>query len=241
MTIADRRARERANRERLIVEHADDLLAQHGYHGFNLDELADRIEYSKATIYNHYDSKEDLLAAVDLRHLHKRADLFGKALIFEGTTRERMFVVEWADRIMAGTFPHWSTLHQLMCTRSFMEKVSGERQKSIGKTSTRCFSVAYEIIRQGRACGELPPEAPPEAQILSGLISLAKGAHLLDESENLPPESGIQPLIMLNENYHIYLDGVGWTPFRNAFDYGATEERIKREVFADELASLAIA
>ena len=240
MAIADRRARERAERERLIVTHADELLEVHGYHGFNLDELADRIEYSKATIYNHYESKEDLLAAVDLRHLHKRADLFGRALTFEGNSRERMFVVGWADRILAGLFPSWSTLHQLMCTPSFLERVSDGRQESIGKTSTRCFTVAYEIIRQARSSGDLPTDAPPEAQILSGLISLAKGAHLLEESHVLPSESGIRPLLMLNENYHLYLDGVGWAPYRRDFDYLATEARIKAEVFSEELASLSI-
>ena len=66
MAIADRRARERAERERLIIEHADDLLGRHGYHGLNLDELAERIEYSKATIYNHYESKDDLVINVPL-------------------------------------------------------------------------------------------------------------------------------------------------------------------------------
>ena len=66
MAISDRRLRERQERERLIIEHADDLLRQHGFLGLNLDELAERVEYSKATLYNHFDSKEDLVAAVDL-------------------------------------------------------------------------------------------------------------------------------------------------------------------------------
>lgn len=238
MAIAERRARERAERERLIVEHADVLMARHGYHGLNLDELANRIEYSKATIYNHYESKEDLLAAVDLHHLSRRADLFGRALTFPGHTRERMFVVGWADRVVSATFPHWSTLHQLMCSPSFMEKVSAERQGALKRTSTRCFTVAYEIIRQAKANGDLSDSSTPEAQILSGLISMAKGAHLMEANDDLPEEAGIQPLQMLNENYHIYLDGVGWSPLRSEFDYAETEERIKSEVFSAELASL---
>ncbi|MEM7384192.1 MAG: hypothetical protein AAF514_04535, partial [Verrucomicrobiota bacterium] len=149
-------------------------------------------------------------------------------------------VIGWADQIVGATFPRWSTLHQLMNTPSFLEKVSSTRQESIGKMSKRCFTVAYEIIRQGRACGELPEEAPSEAQILSGLVSLAKGAHLLEESQTFPEESGIHPLLMLKENYHIFLDGVGWKPFSHIHDYDATETRIKDEVFADELKSCSI-
>ena len=197
------------------------------------------MEYSKATIYNHFDSKEDLLAAVDLRHLSVRAELFGRALLFPGSTRERMLVVGWADRIVSRMFPHWSSLHQLMSMPSFVEKVSKQRQESVGSISTRCFSVAFEIIRQAGQVGDLPEGSPSPEQILSGLISLAKGAHLLDEAKNrFPVESGIRPLEMLEENYQIYLDGVGWTPLRHDFDYAATEKRIKDEVFSKELATL---
>jgi AcrR family transcriptional regulator len=238
MAIADRRARERAERERLIIEHADDLLGRHGYHGLNLDELAERIEYSKATIYNHYESKEDLLAAVDLRHLEHRAELFNRALVFPGHSRERMFVVGWADRMVTALYPHWSSLHQLMRTPSFLEKVSPRRQESIGKISSRCLSVACEIIRQAKVARDLPQDGPDDGQILSGLISLAKGAQLLEESESFPEEIGIRPLAMLNQNYHIYLDGMGWAPSSKEWDYQATEKRIQEEVFPHELAAV---
>lgn len=239
MTISDRKARERAERERLIVDQADQMLLEQGYHGLNLDELADRIEYSKATIYNHFGSKEDLMAAVDLRHLELRAELFGRALLFSGTTRERMFVVGWADYIIAMKYPHWSSLHQLMETRSIQEKITQSRLDACHRVGFRCIQVAFEIIRQARQCGELPDDGPSEAQILSGLISLSKGAHLLQENISMFPEdSGIRPLEMLNLNYHLFLDGAGWKPLRHQLDYDQTGLRIRKEVFSQELAAL---
>ena len=150
-----------------------------------------------------------------------------------------MAVVGWADRIVSRTFPNWSSLHQLMGMPSFLEKVSPDRQKSIGSMTFRCISVAFEIIRQAQQCGDLSEDAPPAEQILSGVMSMAKGAHLLEEGKDrFPPDAGIQPLEMLETNYHIYLDGTGWKPLRTEFNYAATEERIKAEVFADELAEL---
>ena len=101
MAIADRKERARREREKLIVEHADDLLRFHGYLGLNLDELAERIEYSKATIYNHYCSKEDLVLAVATMHLDTRTELFQRALTFSGRTRERIFAIGLADQILA--------------------------------------------------------------------------------------------------------------------------------------------
>ncbi|MEM9015773.1 MAG: helix-turn-helix domain-containing protein, partial [Verrucomicrobiota bacterium] len=64
MAIADRKRREFEAREKMVVEHADELLLDRGYLGLNLDELADRVEYSKATLYHHFSSKEDLVLAV---------------------------------------------------------------------------------------------------------------------------------------------------------------------------------
>jgi len=237
VAISDRKARERMERERLILEHADDLLSIHGYHGLNLDELAERVEYSKATIYNHFESKEDLMSAVDLVHLKLRAELFSRALIFDGSSRERMFVVGWADRIVSLNYPHWSSLHQLLLTPSIFEKINEKRSVSIQKTSQRCFTVAIEIIQQAQTCGDLPnsPASSP-AQIMSGLLSLSKGAHLLHESQFFfPEEFGIKPLEMHFLNCHLYLDGLRWQKLSTDFDYSQTDNRIKNEVFFEEL------
>ncbi len=239
MAIADRKARERMEREQLMIDHADELLALHGYHGLNLDELASRIEYSKATIYNHFESKEDLVAAVDVKHLLLRAELFGRALLFPGSPRERIFVVGWADRVMSRMFPHWSSVHQLISTSSFHEKVTETRKKTANIQGNRCFSVAFEVIQQARQCGDLDPDRVSSSQILSGLISLSKGAQLLEEGiMGFPEEAGLRPLEMLHDNYHFFLDGVGWKPLHTEFDYSVTDRRIQEEVFHEELRAL---
>lgn len=239
MTISTRKARERMDREQLIIDHADELLAEHGYHGLNLDQLAERIEYSKATIYNHFESKEDLMAAVDLRHLKLRAELFSRALIFPGNSRERMCVVGWADSIIAQMYPHWSSLHQLMETHSIQEKVCQTRRDSLQKIGHRCFEVAYEIIRQARLSGDLPQDGPSDAHILCGLISLAKGAHLLESNQSsFLQKAGIRPLDMLSLNYDIFLDGAQWKPLHTDFNYQITDQRIQSDVFPEEIAHL---
>ena len=50
MTLSDRRARERAGRERLIVEQADVLLGERGYLGLNLDEIGTVSKFSQFSI-----------------------------------------------------------------------------------------------------------------------------------------------------------------------------------------------
>ena len=121
MAIADRKERALRERENLILAHSDAMLAESGYLGLNLDEVARRIEYSKATIYNHFKSKEDLVLAVAVSHLLTRTELFARALTFEGTTRERMFVIGAADVILAKVHPHWFPIMQLVRTQSIWE------------------------------------------------------------------------------------------------------------------------
>ncbi len=241
MAIADRKQRERLQRESLIMQEADLLLQQHGYLGLNLDELAERVEYSKATLYNHFASKEDLILAVGNTHLVLRVELFTRALTFQGQTRERMFGVGIADAILARLAPHGFPLLQFIRTPSLWEKGSPERQATFFQHSQSCVRVALEVIRQGRTTGDLPQDAPPEEQILSGLISLSKGAHLLaDDPGPLFSNTAIDPLGALFTNYHLYLDGCGWRPLRAEWDYEASRKRIEQELFAEELQTITL-
>ena len=74
-----RKERERAVREELILDHGLRLLLRDGYQNLNLDELATAIEYSKGTIYLHFQTKEDLVLGIATRALKERTRLFERA------------------------------------------------------------------------------------------------------------------------------------------------------------------
>ncbi len=48
-----------------ILRQAAVLLAERGYQGFRVEDLADRVEMSKANLYNYFRSKEELLYACE--------------------------------------------------------------------------------------------------------------------------------------------------------------------------------
>ncbi len=64
MGVADRRARERQRRRKVIVEAAAAVFAERGMDGASMDAIADRAELGKATLYYYYRTKEELHAAV---------------------------------------------------------------------------------------------------------------------------------------------------------------------------------
>ncbi|WP_234536368.1 TetR/AcrR family transcriptional regulator [Streptomyces shenzhenensis] len=64
MSIQNRRKRERAEREQLIVTAARELAETEGWDAVTTRRLAARIEYSQPVLYSHFKGKDAIMAAV---------------------------------------------------------------------------------------------------------------------------------------------------------------------------------
>ncbi|MFJ8431128.1 TetR/AcrR family transcriptional regulator [Kitasatospora sp. NPDC094019] len=66
MSLQERKQRERADRERLIVATARELAEQQGWDAVTTRRLAERIEYSQPVLYSHFRGKREIIGAVAL-------------------------------------------------------------------------------------------------------------------------------------------------------------------------------
>ncbi|MDG4802528.1 TetR/AcrR family transcriptional regulator [Micromonospora sp. WMMD980] len=66
MSVQERKERERAERERLIVATARQLAEQQGWDAVTTRRLAERIEYSQPVLYSHFRGKREIIGAVAL-------------------------------------------------------------------------------------------------------------------------------------------------------------------------------
>jgi AcrR family transcriptional regulator len=64
MGILERREREKEEVRRKILDAARDLFAAEGYERVTMRRIAEAIEYSPTTIYNHFEDKDDLVKAL---------------------------------------------------------------------------------------------------------------------------------------------------------------------------------
>lgn len=80
MGIRERKQREYQKRKTLILDAASELFNSKGFSNVTLDDLADRIEFSKGTIYSHFGSKEEIYAHLLLEQLQKLHDRLKEAL-----------------------------------------------------------------------------------------------------------------------------------------------------------------
>ncbi|MDZ4802951.1 MAG: TetR/AcrR family transcriptional regulator [Bryobacteraceae bacterium] len=73
MGVQERKAREKEELRKVILDAATDLFSQEGYEAVSMRKIAERIEYSPTTIYLYFKDKTDLLDNVC-------ADTFGGLL-----------------------------------------------------------------------------------------------------------------------------------------------------------------
>ena len=69
------------NRRALILESAREAFAEGGYHSTSLDTIAERAGVSKALLYEHFDSKRELHAAMLELHVNELLERIGAALV----------------------------------------------------------------------------------------------------------------------------------------------------------------
>src|SRR3954468_22071186 len=86
-----RAARRRDRKVQDILTAAADVLAERGYDGMSLDEIADRLDLTKATLYHYFPSKQALvnacLEAIATRSNQRLAEVAADSV---GTAAERL-------------------------------------------------------------------------------------------------------------------------------------------------------
>src|SRR3974390_3229444 len=143
--IQVRKERERAAREELILDHAQQTLLLDGFQNLNLDELAEAVEYSKGTLYLHFKTKEDIALAVVTRALKERADFFERALGFQGRSREQARAIGFACCHFAEAYPDYYNVEMMLKSQSFWEKADEVRQHQYAMQGGRCFRTMLRI------------------------------------------------------------------------------------------------
>src|SRR5262245_12250553 len=106
MSTLTRKQREIQQREERILEESRKLLLEEGYHGLSMDRIAEVLEYSKGTIYQHFPNKEEILLALANQSMERRLDLFRRAASFKGGSRERISAVGVAAELFFRLYQH---------------------------------------------------------------------------------------------------------------------------------------
>jgi AcrR family transcriptional regulator len=75
-----------------ILDIALDLFTEQGYDGTSLREIADQLGVTKAALYYHFESKDDILLA-----LHMRLHEFGREALLKMAAHEPVTLEQWGE------------------------------------------------------------------------------------------------------------------------------------------------
>lgn len=237
MGTVTRKQREVQRREQMLLDIGRRMLIEHGFAGLSMDRLAEATEYSKGTIYQHFSTKEDLVAALAVQSIERRLELFNRADRFAGRPRERLAAIAVADEVFARLHAHYFRSELIIKMASLQERASAGRLDSWNQLDACCFGMVRSLIAQAIAAGDLVlPPGRTEGEILFGLFSLVLGSHMVILNHGpLVAEWAIGPPFQaIRRTLDTMLDGLGMRPLASTWDYEATRRRVLNEVFADE-------
>lgn len=222
-------------REDSILDGALDIISKQGIVALTMDKLVSEISYSKGTLYNHFSSKEDVLAGLCNRNMRSVKDLFLRAAAIEESARDKMTAIGFAYMLSVLLSPQHFALVMNAKTELF-EKASPKRREEHDLLDEKLFSVMHSIIQEAISKKELVLKDGVDAQQVSfstwamafGTIGL-----LLNGEKACSTMTGmiLEDRVIAHSN--IVMDGLGWQA-------SAREQKeflcwLKSDVFAGEV------
>ncbi|NLE77401.1 MAG: TetR/AcrR family transcriptional regulator, partial [Chloroflexi bacterium] len=159
MSTAQRRAREKELRKKSILAAAKEVFFEQGITQATVDDVAERAEVSKGTIYLYFPGKESLLAHLLLE---------GLTLLLQDLRRTRRSCADLsaADKLrrLAQTYlrfsqrrPNYFRLIMAFDRGRFQEQIPQELGARILARSIQCLKVVSLVIEQGMTDRQFVP------------------------------------------------------------------------------------
>ena len=107
MGIAERKEREREYRRNTILDAAEEVFFSKGINLATMDDVAERAELSKGTLYLYFKNKEELYLGISVRALTLLKDRFEEAVLSAPTGLEKVRAIGKAHYHYALEYPDY--------------------------------------------------------------------------------------------------------------------------------------
>jgi len=88
VSVKERRAREKQQRQEAILQAAEEILKQDGFANLSMDKIAEKAELSKGTLYLYFENKEQLLIGIINGHMDRLIKRLEKTFKKHGELRQ---------------------------------------------------------------------------------------------------------------------------------------------------------
>jgi len=169
-----------------VLGAAIDLLAERGYAGFSVEGVVERTGVAKTTLYRHWPTRDDLLAAVI-------GQLGGtRQLPDTGSVRQDLLDF-FARRVQAARIPQWER-----CMPALVEAAARhpELAEMVARLTDQALSQVETLIRRGIERGEIRRDLSPQLAASALMGPLVFRRLLLQEAPTEQRVSAVVDLVM---------------------------------------------
>jgi len=236
MSVMSRKQREIAERHNHFLAIARQILHEEGFHQLTMDRVADLAEYSKGTVYQHFNCKEEILGQLCISAMQHMQALSQRALKHQGPHRERLLALFIAHDIWQRTEEDDVEMMQNYHTDQVLEKLTPATRTRHDELEQGLFNSVKSIVEDAMEAGDLPRGALSAADVVFGLWSLIHGAATL-RSYNMPiKELGVgDPGTAIVELLKCLLDGMNWQPMSDNENMHEQIQILQRDLFLNEI------
>jgi len=164
MTTGERREREKQQRIESIMNAALDVFAEKGLKNATMDDVAERAELSKGTIYLYFKSKEHLFFALDHRAGEMLRERFAEAVRSVATGIEKVRAIGRAYYRFCFDFPNYfkaMAYVERMDPETFSEIANELHKDGLAEFKNSSLAILAAAIESGHADGTISKDAHP--------------------------------------------------------------------------------
>jgi AcrR family transcriptional regulator len=200
-----RKERERLARRLEIVRAARSVFAERGFDKATLEEIAERAEFGKGTVYNYFDSKEILFAAA-------MDDLFNDVYrIAEAVSQPKRSVREcfadYARQMIEYYHANYAFCRLMM--REWVRPDSASPEEQVNAVRARVENVAEPLARQLRAAMRRKEIRRADPLALASMFIGLVHHYFMHQSLRVSGESATTIEAQVRMVITVFFDGIG--------------------------------
>lgn len=224
-------------REKAFLQEALTQIRQSGLLSLHMAKVSRACGYATGTLYQHFQSKEDLLLALSTELSSTRFDYLKRAIDWQAPSRQRQLALSVADILFAKQHPEHFQLAQYVGTPVVWQAASAKRRLELIEKWQPMSTLVTTIVHDAVSAGELPATQRSSFEVVLGPWMLTMGAHTLKHADGLMEQLNIHECYYtMLQHQQLLLNGLQWKPLVDIDDEKALKqsiEHIMKSVFPD--------
>ncbi len=215
-------------RDERVLALAQSIFIDKGFQAVTIDAIARELGYSRGTLYQRFSCREELVLELAIRCHRQITAVMEHASRFPGRSRERVVAIGAAIDRYASLYTDNLRILAVIDSEMVREKAPPDQLQRLQQAQRAMLAIPAGLIEEAVAAGDLvlPPKATVGslcmalAALISGWAQLHRRFSGMHE---LPVATSLEDIL---RSAHLLMDGFGWRPFFQEWDYEQTYQRV---------------